>query len=897
MITANHNFGTITHAEIRADLKKWLRFVQGESHVLKKRPSLLFQQAANQSGSTVPARAAKQRLESRLESRPWLRWVNKPRAVSNRLMVLAGHQDWVNQAAYSPDGTRIVSASDDNTMKLWDAASGQEMATITGRDGIQIKSCAFTPDGSRIVSRSWGQRPVDRKLRLWDGKTGDEIGVLADDFLITETPWSFSKDGREILVARNDHLTVSDSGTGKMLARLARHKDELTVWAYSPDGSKIVSASKDQTLKLWDAKSYDEIVTLKGHSGAIECCAFSPEGARIVSGSKDGALILWDTATGQQVLTLKDDVKVTHCGFSFDGKQMLSATAEAVLTVWDSETGAPIASLKGHGSAIKRCEFSRDGSRIISSCGQTLRLWDATTGAAIATMSYWIRTKNYGENVTEWCLSPDDSRILSGWSDGSLIVWDAKTGDKISTLTGHTFQIVSCLYSPDGKWILSAADQSLRVWDAVADQGSEEQSGRGPVAQLLFSPEASRIVSVAAEQAEGSAKVWDGQSGDNLATLVCGSVSIFDLSFSPDGERLVAGCNNSLQLWDVTRGERIEVLHASTKSGLENYQQHIYACAYSPDGSRIAAVDAEGLKLWDAVRMKELMSQGITGLTDCAFSLDGRFLITVSAVNYRDPVSKIDLWDSTARNHLATLSNQLFNVRAIAFSPDGSRLLSAGGKHEQFLAWNGVRNEMLWDSKSELKLWDLRSHKEIATLSGHSAAVFDCAFSPDGKHMLTTGYDGALILWNAETRMITRKWVAHRGAFRAEFLADGKHVISSDKSSVRLWNLNSHAEICCWIADFSGALSVSTVDGRIALGTVQNSVVLLKTENVKVGPMIVTAVRRPSRLSLFSGKTLSVCCPACREQCKVSESQLGGEVSCAGCAALVKLNNFALNPE
>ena len=187
--------------------------------------------------------------------------------------------------------------------------------------------------------------------------------------------------------------------------------------AFSPDGRRIISGSSDNTLRLWDATSGREVLTLKGHTGFVCSVTFSPDGKRIVSGSDygDNTLKVWDATTGQETLTLKGHIgRVSSVAFSPDGKRIVSAGGDG-LKVWDATNGKETLTLKNVGSVA----FSPDGKRIVGGEGTTLKVWDATSGQE--TLTLWGHTGG----VHCVAFSPDGRRIVSGSSDNTLKVWDA----------------------------------------------------------------------------------------------------------------------------------------------------------------------------------------------------------------------------------------------------------------------------------------------------------------------------------------------------------------------------------------------------------------------------------------------------------------------------------------
>jgi len=286
---------------------------------------------------------------------------------------LRGHTGDIPSVAFSPDGKRIVSGSDDNTVKVWDAVSGQEMLTLKGHTNL-VRSVAFSPDGKRIVSGSW-----DGTVKVWDAASGRETLTL-EGHRERAPSVAFSPDGKRIISGSWDKtVKVWDSVSGQETLTL-KHSEAVTSVTFSPDGKWIVSASDDNTLKIWDATSGQQTLTVKAQTIPF-CVAFSPDGRRIVSGGLSNTFRVWDATSGQQTLTLKGHTgSIMSVAFSPDGKRIVSGSTDDTLRVWDATSGQETLTLKGHTYGVLSVAFSPDGKRIVSGSGdKTLKLWDATS--------------------------------------------------------------------------------------------------------------------------------------------------------------------------------------------------------------------------------------------------------------------------------------------------------------------------------------------------------------------------------------------------------------------------------------------------------------------------------------------------------------------------------------
>ena len=509
----------------------------------------------------------------------------------------------VRSVAFSPDGQRVVSGSDDGTLEVFDVATGRETLTLK-RYADASGSVAFSRDGRRIVS---GSR--DGTLRVWDASTGQETFTLKG-FSQWVISVAFSPDGRRIVSgSRDGTLEVWDAVTGRETLALNGHAGSVWSVAFSPDGQRIVSGSDDGTLKIWDASTGQVALTLKGDKDSIFSVAFSPDGRRIVSGCF-GTLKVWDAAARQETLTLTGhEAEVHGVAFSPDGRRIISGSADKTLRVWDASTGQVALTLKGHTKAVTSVAFSPDGRRIVSgSDDKTLKVWDASTGQETFTL------KGHAEAVTSVAFSPDGRRIVSGSDDKTLKVWDAVTGQETLTLKGHNDAVLSVAFSPDGRRIVSGSrDGRLRVWDASTghrDLMLTPLDVTGWVDCVAVSSDGRRIVSGSdKKKLYGSVNrkmwaselvVWDASTGQETLPLRGHAGGVTSVAFSPDGRRIVSGSDDkTLKVWDVSTGQETFTL--------KGHAEAVTSVAFSPDGRRIVSgSDDKTLKVWDASMRQEI---------------------------------------------------------------------------------------------------------------------------------------------------------------------------------------------------------------------------------------------------------------------------------------------------
>jgi WD40 repeat protein len=559
---------------------------------------------------------------------------------------------------------------------------------------------------------------------------------------------AMSADGRwAVSASQDDTLKVWDLESGHELRTLAGHSAPVHGVARSADGRRAVSASMDNTLKVWDLETGCEMRTLVGHSRWVWGVALSADGRRAVSASADATLKVWDLESGDELRTLKGHSHMVHgVALSADGRRAVSASFDNTLKVWDLEQGRELRSLGGHSSWVNGVAVSADGRRAVSaSYDRTLKVWDLETGRELRTLS------GHSDSVYGVALSANGRRAVSASSDKKLKVWDVESGRELCTLASHSGSVYGVAMSADGRRAVSASnDATLKVWDLEIGQGLATVAGHSAcVNGVAVSADGRRVVSASKDK---TLKVWDLESGRELRTLAGHPAEIWGVAVSGDGRWAVSASEDqTLKVWDVESGRELRTLAGHSRS--------VHGVAVSGDGRRVVSASWDKtLKVWDLESGHELrtLADHSSEVLGVAVSGDGRRAVSASW----DRMLKV--WDLESGHDLCTLVGHSADVRGVAVSADGRRAVSAS-----------------WDKT--LKVWDVESGRELRTLSGHSKAVNGVAVSADGRGAVSASDDQTLKVWDLETGALVTTFTCDAPALSCAF-ASARRIVAGDAS-------------------------------------------------------------------------------------------------------------------
>ncbi|MDZ4793359.1 MAG: caspase family protein [Bacteroidota bacterium] len=623
----------------------------------------------------------------------------------------------------------------------------------------------------------------------------------------------FSPDGKKIVTASRDHTAkIWDAVRGKLLVDLKGHTADIVSAEFSPDGKKIVTAASDSTAMIWDAISGELLVTLNKYTNKeISSARFSPVGKNIVTGSWNSSAAVWDASNGQLLanLTAQSNGGSKSAQFSPDGKKIITISPDSTGTMWDGITYNHLATLKGHAADIESAEFSPDSKKAITASDNgAVKIWDVANGHLLLDIivnSGWVMNVQF---------SPDQKKIVTSSLFGPAVIWDALTGKMLVNLNGDSSWAKVAWFSPDGKKIVTVSMDKLvnfhgyniKIWDAgngklLVDLGNSSEA----VMSAMFSPDGKKIISTLLW---GPASIWNGMNGNLLFNLSGHTSTVKSVQYSPDSEKIITLSGNGMvRIWDDVNG-KLEADLAGLKNDT-NSMNDTRSAQFYPGGKKILTYTLKEGKIWDAVNGKLLVGlKEFRWLTKAHFSTDGKKIITNSTT---DPPVRI--WDADNGSLLDEMKGNKWEVYSAEFSPDGSKIVTAS-RDSTVRIWDAANDNLLVDLKefawsamfspdgekiltiskdSVARTWDVHSGKLLFSLKERMwfAAV---NYSPDGKKIASTSGDTTARIWDATNgKLLVDLKMQHFSLRNIQFSPDGKKIIGTSETEgiAKIWDANN----------------------------------------------------------------------------------------------------------
>ncbi len=577
----------------------------------------------------------------------------------------------------------------------------------------------------------------------------------------------FSPDGTRLVSGSKDmNILMRDADTGQELQRFTGHTGQILSVAFSPDGSQLVSGSEDKSIRLWDVTTGNELRQISGHTGPVHSVEFSPSGRQLVSGSEDQSIRLWNAESGEELQRFTGHSgEVNSVTFFSDGTRLISGAGDQSIRLWEISSGRELQSFTGHTGSVNSVDVSPSDALIFSgSDDKTARLWRISDGLEILEQPLVLR-----DEITSVQFSEDGIRGVYGTNNNQLALLDLAAG-RVITLTVPYRNLSSVAFSVNNKHVAWASGQELGnglkftpvyVWDITSDGSSGIKTQRfvahtRHINAIVFSPDGNQLASASWD---GNVRLWDPLTGKVLQTSTDPSTSALSLAFSPDGDFLVVGlAAGELSIVEVASGKEL-----IRYTGLGD---NILSVAFSPSGTQFASADADGdIHLWDASTGQQLktFTENAGPANSVEFSPDGTRLISGLSDN------SIRMWEVDTGLEIQKFTGHSLSVTSVTFSPDGSMLASASED-------GGIR------------VWEADTGEQLQVLLGHFAPVFSVDFSPDGTQLVSGSAGGHIIRWNVSDGRLLESVQHGAHVFSVAVSPDGKFFASAGRETLKLWD-------------------------------------------------------------------------------------------------------------
>jgi WD40 repeat protein len=683
----------------------------------------------------------------------------------------------IRKVVFSADEQRVATMSSlGMSTYVWDLPTGKVLFH-TSAERTGVIAIAMSDDGRYLATGH-----TDGRVYVWDISSGAEVLSLTHE----DTPWmlQLSHDGNYLAVSSSLGLSVGSASISmvrlwnvegnKEIAQL-QHVSAVTHMAFSPDEKYLATTSyvgqeqdvKDRVGKvtIWESSGGKAVSSVQ-HEQGVETLSFTRDGNNLLTGSSDDTARLWDAASGEQLLRIEQGSTVNTAGFLKVGdySYIVTAGGDGMLRMWvagtptmewmrleespqslayaqtaDGQYVVAISRNLNDDVAVGPHEYRRD-VRVwsVASVQAQLRLQHDHNvgGIRFSPDSRHLATFDFQEptsQVTQATTETEAAVEYTGSGSGSASVWDVVTHKRLSHMP-HPCMVLSVQYDATGKYLASAcADGIARVWDAQSGKQVAALEREGWAIEIAFSPDG-RYLAVSSgdpallggEQGDALITLWEWQTGKEMWQMHNGYL-MSALDYSPDGKQLaVGGYDGTVHILQVADGQELRQLH---------HEYPVWKLAYSPDGTSIVVAsggtNAEHspqqngeTTLWKlADGSKQILREHQSWALSVAFSPNGEFVASIDRNGW------LGVWTTVGNKEILTVKhNESVAQTEVHFSQDSNYLIAAVGNKAQ--------------------VWNVATRQEVARREHEVGYLWDARFSPDGKYLATAGTDTTAGLWH-----------------------------------------------------------------------------------------------------------------------------------------------------
>ncbi|HWO22665.1 MAG TPA: protein kinase [Kofleriaceae bacterium] len=662
-------------------------------------------------------------------------------SIDAELATLGGHAGQVWYAAFSPDGTRVLTGGQDASVHVWGAASGRELHALRGH--VPPVLAAWSPSGEVATADAAGT------IRLWTADGRLRASIASTGGRGAASGIAFAGDGAHVAVPGSDgSVVIGDARTGQLRATWKADPEAVYGLAFDPSGTRVVTATASGTAAVWSLEGR-ELAKLEGHTASIWQAVFDATGERVITVSLDRTARVWDAQSGATIHRLVGhEDRVRSVAVDARGRWIATASADTTVRIWSLPTGELVTTLRGHTAQVNAVVFAPDDQLVSASSDGTARVWDVARGIQTAAF-------HHGGSLRNVAVEPGTRRVATASWSGTAKIWDLSRQSRLRTYAAP----VADTGADGAEYIDSVIEagrlarigtQGLAIWEL----GSARQwAWRAPdIVEGALSPDGK--LALAADK-QGVLHVLDGTGAVQRPLRVAGE-RVGCLAAYPDGRRVaICGPGDTVSVWDVATGKKTAERRLGAVNSISVARDGGAVFAYESD-RRQEGKSAGWLLADDLSRAIRLDHEG--GMSVARFSPDGARLVTLSFDGSARVWSRDGALEATLP-HVGPVAN-------VAWSSDGSWLVTG--------TYAGT-----------LTIWDRSGWRARKAIEAHATLISALAIDGGDALIASAGSDGLVKIWDVASLLQVARIPMGEAVKQLAF--DRDRLLASGQSATQAW--------------------------------------------------------------------------------------------------------------